>query len=333
MQGLDFSGFFRAARGGKIEPFMLSQTADLLRTFKHFRATICPGIRRIFARFLTHLYGPRHTRFRGPRDACARQCRQQMKSRTLLRMARGAWRTPWGRFYTLAIQASTAEISPMQTVETLVHARWIVPVEPAGRVLEGHALAIAHGRIVALCPSAEARNRFTATEEIHLSRHVLIPGLINAHTHAAMTLLRGVADDLPLEPWLKDHIWPLEGRWVNADFVRDGSELAIAEMLRGGITCFADMYFFPESTAQAVRQAGMRASLGMVVFDWPSPWGSGPQDYLAKGLALRDQHKNDPLLSFVFAPHSTYTVSEPWLKKLQTYAAELDLPVHTHLHE
>jgi 5-methylthioadenosine/S-adenosylhomocysteine deaminase len=221
----------------------------------------------------------------------------------------------------------------MQTVETLVHARWIVPVEPAGRVLEDHALAIAHGRIVALCPSAEVRSRFTATEEIHLPRRVLIPGLINAHTHAAMTLLRGVADDLPLEPWLKEHIWPLEGRWVSADFVRDGAELAIAEMLRGGITCFADMYFFPEATAQAVRQAGMRAALGMVMFDWPSPWGSGPQDYLAKGLALRDRHVNDPLLSFAFAPHSTYTVSEPWLKKLHTLADELDLAVHTHLHE
>ncbi|HEY1773476.1 MAG TPA: TRZ/ATZ family hydrolase [Gammaproteobacteria bacterium] len=221
----------------------------------------------------------------------------------------------------------------MQTVETLVHARWIVPVEPAGRVLEKHALAIAHGRIVALCPSSEAGNRFTAVEEIHLPRHVLIPGLINAHTHAAMTLLRGIADDLPLEPWLKDHIWPLEGRWVSAEFVRDGAELAIAEMLRGGTTCFSDMYFFPEATAQATRQAGMRAMLGMVVFDWPSPWGSGPQDYLAKGLALRDQLVNDPLLSFAFAPHSTYTVSELWLKKLRTLADELDLPMHTHLHE
>ncbi len=148
-----------------------------------------------------------------------------------------------------------------------------------------------------------------------------------------MTLLRGLADDLPLEPWLKDHIWPAEGRWLSADFVRDGTELAIAEMLRSGTTCFNDMYFFPEAAAQAIRHSGMRASLGVVVFDWPSAWGSGPEDYLAKGLALRDQHKNDPLLSFVFAPHSTYTVSEPWLKQLRTLADELDLPVHTHLHE
>src|SRR5215472_5672341 len=217
----------------------------------------------------------------------------------------------------------------MEAVDALIHARWIVPVEPAGRVLERHSLALRHGRIVALLPSGEARARFTTADVVELPTHVLIPGLVNAHTHAAMTLLRGLADDLPLDPWLKNHIWPAESRWMSADFVRDGTELAIAEMLRSGTTCFNDMYFFPEAAAQAVRQSGMRANLGIVVFDWPSPWGSGPQDYLAKGLALRDQHKNDPLLSFVFAPHSTYTVSERWLKEVRTLADELDLPVHT----
>src|SRR5579859_3154308 len=157
----------------------------------------------------------------------------------------------------------------MEAVDALVHARWIIPVEPAG-VLERHSLALRHGRIVALLPTAEAQARFSAAEEIDLGSHVLIPGLVNAHTHAAMTLLRGLADDLPLEPWLKDHIWPAEGRWAGSDFVRDGVELAVAEMLRSGTTCFCDMYFFPETTALVVRQSGMRASLGLVVFDWPS---------------------------------------------------------------
>ncbi|HEY1992539.1 MAG TPA: TRZ/ATZ family hydrolase [Gammaproteobacteria bacterium] len=221
----------------------------------------------------------------------------------------------------------------MHTVETLVHARWIVPVDPADRVLEQHALAIAHGRIVAVLPSSEARSRFATVEEVSLPRHALIPGLVNAHTHAAMTLLRGLADDLPLMQWLQEHIWPTEHRWVSPDFVRDGSELAIAEMLRGGTTCFGDMYFFPEVTAQAAHQAGMRAVLGMIMFDFPSPWGSGPEEYLEKGLGLRDQHKNDPLLSFVFAPHAPYTVSDTWLTKLRSLADELDLPVHTHVHE
>ena len=221
----------------------------------------------------------------------------------------------------------------MQTVETLVHARWIVPVEPAGRVLEHHSLAIAHGRIAALLPTAEAKSRFDAQEEINLFHHALIPGLVNTHTHAAMTLLRGLADDLPLMQWLQDHIWPVENRWAQADFVRDGAELAIAEMLRGGTTCFGDMYFFPEATAQVVHRTGIRAALGMVVFDFPSSWGSGPEEYLQKGLALRDQHKNDPRLSFMFAPHAPYTVSDPWLTKIRALADELDLPVHTHLHE
>lgn len=221
----------------------------------------------------------------------------------------------------------------MEKVDTLIHARWIVPVEPDGRVLDRHSLAIRHGRIAALLPSAEARLRFHAADTVDLPRHALIPGLVNAHTHAAMTLLRGYVDDLPLMGWLKDHIWPAETRWMSPEFVRDGVELAVAEMLRGGITCFNDMYFFPEAAAQTVRQCGMRASLGLVVFDFPSAWGSGPQEYIAKGLALRDQFRNDPLLTFVFAPHATYTVSERWLKELRTLADELDLPVHTHVHE
>lgn len=221
----------------------------------------------------------------------------------------------------------------MEPVDALIHARWIIPVEPIGRVLEQHALALRHGRIVAILPSNEARARYAPTESVELPHHALIPGLVNVHTHAAMTLLRGLADDLPLEPWLKDHIWPTEGRWVNADFVRDGTELAVAEMLRSGTTCFNDMYFFPEAAAQAARQHGMRASIGLIMFDFPSAWGSGPEEYLRKGLELRDQYKNDPLLSFVFAPHSTYTVSERWLKELRTLADELELPMQTHLHE
>ena len=221
----------------------------------------------------------------------------------------------------------------MQAVDALIHARWIVPVVPAGQVLEQHAVALQHGRIAAVLPSAEAKRRFRAEEEITLPRHALIPGLVNTHTHAAMTLLRGIADDLPLMPWLKDHIWPAEQRWVSADYVRDGTELAVAEMLRSGTTCFSDMYFFPEAAAHVVHGSGIRASLGLVVFDFKSTWGSGPEEYIHKGLELRDAYKNDPLLSFVFAPHAPYTVSDPWLSRLRALADELDLPVQTHLHE
>lgn len=221
----------------------------------------------------------------------------------------------------------------MESLDLLIHARWVIPVEPDCVVREHHAVAVRDGRIVALLPSAEASTRFTARENVELPGHVLIPGLINAHTHAAMSLLRGLADDLPLMEWLQTHIWPTERRWVSPDFVRDGSELAIAEMLRGGITCFQDMYFFPDVTAEAARRHGIRVSLGMIVADFPSAWASDAQEYLARGVELRDRHKDDPLLSFAFAPHAPYTVSDAALREIRTLADELDLPVQMHVHE
>ncbi|MGH8397847.1 MAG: TRZ/ATZ family hydrolase [Gammaproteobacteria bacterium] len=221
----------------------------------------------------------------------------------------------------------------MKPADLVVHARWIIPVEPEGSILEHYAVVIRDGRILAILPSAEAHNEFHSAETVELPGHVLIPGFINAHTHAAMTLLRGLADDLPLLPWLQEHIWPVENRWMSAEFVRDGSELAMAGMLRSGTTCFNDMYYFPEVTAEAVQRTGMRACIGMIVVDFPSSWGSGPREYLAKGTVLRDQYKDDPLLNFAFAPHAPYTVAEPWLKEIRTLADELDVPVQTHLHE
>ena len=216
--------------------------------------------------------------------------------------------------------------------DLVVHARWILPVEPEV-IYEQHAIAIRGGRILAILPGNEARTQFHSPDVVELPEHALIPGFINAHTHAAMTLLRGLADDLPLMPWLREHIWPAEARWVNAEFVRDGSELAIAGMLRSGTTCFNDMYFFPGVTADTARRCGMRACIGMIVLDFPSAWGSGPRDYLAKGTALRDQYKEDPLLSFAFAPHAPYTVADVWLQEIRTLADELEVPIHTHLHE
>lgn len=221
----------------------------------------------------------------------------------------------------------------MDSVDLLIHARWVIPVEPHRALYEHHAVAIRDGRIVAVLPSVHARNRYHAEETIELTEHVLIPGLINAHTHAAMSLLRGLADDLSLMDWLQEHIWPVESRWISPEYVRDGSELAIAEMLRGGITCFQDMYFFPDVTADVARRHGMRASLGMIVIDFPSAWASDAQDYLRKGIEMRDRHKDDPLLSFVFAPHAPYTVADSALREIRTLADELDVPVQMHIHE
>jgi len=215
----------------------------------------------------------------------------------------------------------------------LICARWVVPVEPSGIVLEHHAVAVLDGRIHAMLPMDEARLRFANLETVDLPEHVLIPGLVNAHTHAAMTLLRGKADDLPLTRWLEEHIWPAEMKHVSPQFVNDGTLLACAEMLRGGITCFNDMYFFPEAAIGAALETGMRAAVGMIAVEFPSAYASDPDDYLQKGLALRDRYSEHPLLSFSLAPHAPYTVSDETFRQIAKLAAELDLPVHIHVHE
>ena len=192
---------------------------------------------------------------------------------------------------------------------------------------------MAGGRIVAVLPTAEAERSYDAAKRVNLPDHALIPGLVNLHTHAAMTLLRGLADDLPLMEWLKDHVWPAEAKHVSAEFVYDGTLLACAEMLRGGITCFNDMYFFPEAAGRAALAAGMRAALGIIALEFPTSYAADANDYIAKGLAARDELKEEPLLSFCMAPHAPYTVSDKTLAKVVTIAEELDLPIHVHVHE
>ena len=216
--------------------------------------------------------------------------------------------------------------------DTLIFARWIIPIAPSSAALANYAIAISDGKISAILPAAEAQS-ITATETLQLKHHAVMPGLINAHGHAAMTLFRGMADDKALHTWLNDHIWPAEGQWVNADFARDGSELAIAEMLRSGTTTFSDMYFFPEATAEVVRKAGIRAQLSFPIFDFPCAWGSGPDDYLRKGLALLDEHKHSELINIAFGPHAPYTVGDDAMQRIVTLAAELDAPIQIHLHE
>ena len=199
--------------------------------------------------------------------------------------------------------------------------------------LEDHCVALSGGLIEAVLPRAEGLARFPSHSRIDLPAHALIPGLVNAHTHAAMTLMRGLADDLPLMRWLEDHIWPAETKHVSPEFVRDGTLLACAEMLRGGVTCFNDMYFFPEAALEAALAAGMRSAHGMIVIDFPSAYGADADDYLAKGLALRDRFRDHPLASFCLAPHAPYTVSDATFRKIATIAAEVDVPVHIHVHE
>ncbi len=221
----------------------------------------------------------------------------------------------------------------MQSIDLIIDARWIVPVEPHGRVLEHHAIAINGGRIVALLPSSEVRARFTAREHVRRPCHVLIPGFVNAHTHAAMSLLRGIADDLPFDAWLRRRIFPLEQRWVSAEFVRAGTELAFAEMLLAGTTCVADWYFFPEESARVAAELHVRACIGAPIADFPAPWAGGADDYLSQGLALHDAWRDHPLISTALGPHSPYLVSDATFERIRIYADELDATVMIHLHE
>lgn len=223
--------------------------------------------------------------------------------------------------------------NPQVAIDLLIHPKWIIPIEPTGITLSDHALAVDAGCIVDVLPYDKALERYWPREELDLPGHVLLPGLVNLHTHAAMSLMRGYADDLPLNIWLTDRIWPAESRHLSADFVRAGTLLACAEMLRGGITTFNDMYFFPAAAVDAVRQSGMRAALGLVVLDHPTNYAADADDYLSKGLALRDTCKDHPLLSFCLAPHAPYTVTDKTFEKIATLSAQLEIPIHTHLHE
>jgi 5-methylthioadenosine/S-adenosylhomocysteine deaminase len=222
--------------------------------------------------------------------------------------------------------------STPETIDLLIEPSWIAAVDP-DVVLKNHAVAVHAGRIIALLPSAEARSRFNPAQRVLLEDHILIPGLINLHTHAAMSLMRGLADDLPLMDWLEKHIWPAETANVSTQFVYDGTRLACAEMLAGGITCFNDMYFFPEAAAAAASEFGMRAMLGITAIEFPTPYASDANDYIDKGLAVREQWLNHPLIGFCLAPHAPYTVSDTTFERLATLAAQLNIPIHCHIHE
>jgi 5-methylthioadenosine/S-adenosylhomocysteine deaminase len=220
-----------------------------------------------------------------------------------------------------------------KNVDLIIKARWILPIVPKNTLLENYALVIHQGCIEAICSQQQVSNQYQATETIDLPHHVLMPGLINLHTHAAMNLMRGLADDIALKPWLEQHIWPAEQRLVSKDFVYDGSLLACVEMLSGGVTTFNDMYFYPEAAIQASLRMGMRVNVGLVVLDFATNYAHDAGSYLAQGTAVRDQYKLEPSVSFDFAPHAPYTVSDATFEQVITLAEQLDIGIHTHLHE
>ena len=221
----------------------------------------------------------------------------------------------------------------MENIDTLLHARWVIPVDDINRQLEDHSIAIRDGRILAILPTTLAKQRYQAKIDRDYGQHALIPGLINSHTHAAMNLFRGLADDLNLMDWLENHIWPAEAEHVNENFVHTCTELAIAEMIRSGTTCFNDMYFFPDVTARVAVYTGIRACVGLILIDFPTVWANNAGEYIDKGLTVFDHYKGHELIKTAFAPHAPYTVSDEPLKQIHTLADELELNIHMHIHE
>jgi 5-methylthioadenosine/S-adenosylhomocysteine deaminase len=214
-----------------------------------------------------------------------------------------------------------------------INARWVIPVNPRGVVLEDTAVVISNGRIIDLLPIDQLTTQYQPAQILALDEHALIPGLINLHTHAGMTLMRGLADDLPLMQWLNEHIWPAEKKVVSERFVRDSTLLGCAEMLAGGVTCFNEMYFYPQAAAEAASQAGIRANLGLIVLEFPTGYAHDADDYLQKGLSARDNWRGQSLISASLAPHAPYTISDETFGKVLTYADQLSIGIHTHIHE
>ena len=218
-------------------------------------------------------------------------------------------------------------------VDQILEARWIIPVEPHGIVLDHHAVALAGDKIAELLPIEQAREKYPLAERVDLSGHALIPGLINAHTHNPMTMMRGLADDLPLMDWLQQHVWPAEARVMGPEFVRDGVELAIAEMLRGGTTCCNENYFFPDVQAATYLRHGFRAAVGLPFIEFPSAWARSRDEYFDKNLAVHDEFRGEALITTTLAPHAPYTVADESFARIRVLSDQLDLPVHIHLHE
>lgn len=224
--------------------------------------------------------------------------------------------------------------SSISEVELAISARWIIPIVPRKRVLTDCSLVVDKGKIVAICPQSTLGDRFAPQKHLQLGAYsALLPGLVNAHGHSPMTLLRGFADDRPLKQWLAEYIWPVEQRWVSSDFVHDGTQLAMAEMVLSGTTTFSDMYFYPEVIASVAESVGMRAQLNAPVFDFATAWAADADTCIHKTLALRDEYRAQDLINIGFGPHAPYTVSNETLNKIATYVAELQMSVHIHLHE
>lgn len=221
----------------------------------------------------------------------------------------------------------------MEKADLLIHASWIVPGGAEELIHKNSCLVVSEGKIREILESSVVPSRYQADEEMHLTGYALMAGLVNTHGHAAMSLFRGIADDLSLHTWLEDHIWPMEAKWVSEEFVYQGTQLAIAEMISSGTTCFADMYFFPDASARAATEAGIRVQLAAPVIDFPNPWSIDADDAIQKTTVLHDEWRNSELVSTAFGPHAPYSVTDETLKKIVMLAELLNIPIHMHVHE
>lgn len=221
----------------------------------------------------------------------------------------------------------------MQSIDTLLNARWVIPVNDARETLEHHSVAVHKGEIIDVLPTAEAKTKYQASEVKDLADQALLPGFVNTHGHAAMVMFRGMADDLELMTWLNDHVWPAEGKWVSYDLVKDGTELAAAEMIRSGTTTFSDNYFFPDAAAESVLKAGLRAQLCFPTIDFPTAWAKTPDEHIDQGVAVMKQYKGHSHIKVTFGPHAPYSTSDEPLLRIKQLAEEHDVTIQMHVHE
>jgi 5-methylthioadenosine/S-adenosylhomocysteine deaminase len=221
---------------------------------------------------------------------------------------------------------------PAVLADLCIEARWIVPMTMPGGILENHTLVVRDGRILDLLPSLSAAERYAATVVVRRPGHLLMPGMVNAATRAAMSLFRAFSAAATPTAIVR-RIGDLEELWVSPEFVRDGVLASIAEMLRSGVTCFGDRYYFPDETARIAGEQGMRAVIGMPVAEKPSLWAKSSADYLTRALRVRDEYKGHPLISTAFAPHSPDQLSDATFTRVATLADELDAGILIDLHE
>lgn len=220
-----------------------------------------------------------------------------------------------------------------QKTDYIVHAEYILPVDSKFTVIKDGAIAVNNGKIEAIGNYEDITSGFNSDKVIGGKNRVVIPGLVNTHTHAAMVYFRGLADDLPLKEWLENHIWPAEAKWLSPEFVSDAVELACLEMLKAGITAYNDMYFFGDSAGISTKKMGMRAVIGVGILDFPTAAAKTTEEYFEKAEAFIRNWKDDNLITPCIAPHALYTCGTETLKRTRRLADKHYVPIHTHLSE